>query len=144
MNNDYIQTSVPCTATIASCKPAMPSDYINHLIDSPMIQKQEGINPMRNFNAPPVATSVLAVSGSIPMESIQRDFLTQRVGQICDKHDKVLRKQFFMDAQDRPLSARDLIKAITDGNFTLDEALLAKHDEEELRSYYNNEYGIRW
>ncbi len=99
---------------------------------------------MRNFNAPPVATSVLAVSGSIPMESIQRDFLTQRVGQICDKHDKVLRKQFFMDAQDRPLSARDLIKAITDGNFTLDEALLAKHDEEELRSYYNNEYGIRW
>jgi len=113
-------------------------DYLGN----PVSSNQEGITPMRYADAPQVATSVVALAAPISVEATQRDFLTQRVSQVTNKLDKDLRKQFFMDSEDRPKTAEELIKAIEEGNYTLDQDAIDRVGEDII--HYNNEYGIRW
>src|SRR5258705_3698480 len=99
--------------TIASCKPAMPPGMINYL-NQPVNNNQEGKIPMctKALNS----TSVLAVSAPVSIEGTQRDFYTQRIYSENSKRDVELRKQFNMDVRNNPETAKDLIKAITDGD----------------------------
>lgn len=135
--------------TIASCKPAMPSEakilvnsYLDYLINPPVINNQEGEKPMcYKCNA---MTSVIATSAPVPIEATQRDFATARVNQIREQHFDKLREQFFMDAEKEPKNARDLIKAIKEDAFSLDEKTLNQYDEGVGLGYYQNTFGIRW
>ncbi len=128
--------------TIASTDCKVPSDYIDYINGGcPAKQNQEGINPMRYSDAPQVASSVLAVSGSPSVEATKRDFLTQRIHQTMDRLGQDLRIQFKMDAHDRPQTAKELIKAIEDGDYILDEKTIENAGEDII--HYNNEYGMR-
>jgi len=115
--------------------------FQDHLVSS-VNSNQEGITPMRYNDAPQVANAAVALVGTPSIEATQRDFLTQRVSQVTYKHDQDLRKQFFMDEQDRPKTAEELIKAIEEGNYTLDQEMIDRTGEDII--HYNNEYGIRW
>lgn len=88
--------------------------------------------------------AVLAVSAPVSIEATKRDFFTQRIYSETDKHGEALRKQFNMDAKDKPETAKALIKAITDGDYTLDNELLDKVEESGEIRYYNAFYGIKW
>jgi len=116
--------------------------FQDHLASS-VNSNQEGITPMRCYqDTPQVATSVVALAAPTPVEATMRDFLTGRVYQVSNKLDVDLRKQFYMDEQSRPKTAEELIKAIEDGNYTLDQELIDRVGEDII--HYNNEYGIRW
>jgi hypothetical protein len=83
------------------------------------------------------------VIGNTPVEATQRDYTTERVKAIADKHSKTLHEQFHMDS-DRPRTAAELIAAIKNDQFTLNTELLKTRADEIKRGYYNNEYGINW
>ncbi len=97
---------------------------------------------MRYNDAPQVANAAVALVAPVSVEATQRDFLTQRVTQVTYEHDMDLRKQFFMDAEDRPQTAEELIKAIEEGNYIFDQEMVDKVGEDIV--HYNNEFGIRW
>lgn len=129
--------------TIASSKLAMPSGYELPVWENePMNNNQEGNKPMcmKALNT----TSVLAVSAPASVEATQRDFFSARVYQTQEKLLAGLRKQFNMDAKDKPETAKELIKAITDGAYTLDNETLDRAEESGDIRYYNAFYGIRW
>lgn len=145
------EQTIPCGSvismealnTIASCKTAVPSGCYDS-IATPLINKQEGITPMCYAKAPQTNTAVLAVSAPVSIEGTQRDFFTQRIYAEVEKHGAALRKQFNMDAKDKPETAKALIKAITEGDYTLDDAVLDKAEESGEIRYYNAFFGIRW
>ena len=107
----------------------------------PWPQKQEGNNPMTakvNFNT---AMNVAAPATNI--EATQRDFAVSRINSTKYDLRNALRVQFNMDAHLAPSTAKDLIAAIKNDEFTLDEKALARVGENELK-YYHNMYGIIW
>jgi len=99
-------------------------------------------NKMRFKVSSPVANA--QVINAVPVESTQRDYAIGRIEAIGEKHAKALRPQFFMDAQDQPQTAVALIKAITEGDFILDQNAIDSHAEEIERGYYNSFFGIKW
>lgn len=116
-------------------------------------QKEEGINPMFDISecAPCAPTPMkLRVTGAnaqvinaVPVEATQRDYAIALIKKIGEEHAQVLRKQFHIDG-DRPRTAQQLIDAIKNDQFTLDQGKLAANAEEIQLGYYNNEFGIVW
>lgn len=83
------------------------------------------------------------IIGNTPVEATQRDYAIARVKALADKHNLALRKQFHMDGE-RPQTAVELIAAIKNDTFHLDEFQLKQHANEIKRGYFNNEFGIVW
>lgn len=133
----HSHTIAPCQKT-ESAKTGGKA-YIDWLYsDSPAANQKEGNNPM-NYNS----AAVSMIAQPVNVEATQRDFYTSRINLIRKDHEGTLRTQFHMDAQAEPRSSKELISAITEGNYSLDEKILGRHDDEELK-YYNVFYGIRW
>lgn len=91
-----------------------------------------------NFNT---AMNVAAPATNI--EATQRDFAVSRINNTKYDLRDALRVQFNMEAGRSPRTAKDLIAAIKNDEFTLDEKALARVGEDELK-YYNNMFGIIW
>lgn len=87
-------------------------------------------------------SAVVSVEGTASVEAVQRDFATNRVKMILSDLKARLSEQFNMNAQSPPSTARDLIKAITEGDYVLDENKLDEHADE--LHYYNSFFGIKW
>lgn len=83
------------------------------------------------------------IIGNVPVEATQRDYATQLIGAIAEKHNQALRKQFHMD-NERPKTAEELIAAIKGDAFILDTQMIKLHAAEIKRGYFNNEFGITW
>lgn len=133
--------------TIEPCKPAVPGEksYMEwlqsaHPTPPPAKQNKEVENTMCYPKT--AAISVISTSAAATVEQTQRDFAITRVYGIRNELTVALRDQFKMNAKDRPQTAKDLIKVITDGDFTLDEDMIERAGDDI--NCYNNEYGIRW
>jgi hypothetical protein len=119
----------------------MPVPMPKANVSGPWSQKQEGNNPMTakvNFNT---AMNVAAPATNI--EATQRDFAVSRINSTKYILRDALREQFHMDADQPPRTAKDLIAAIKNDEFILDEKALTRVGENELK-YYHNMYGIIW
>lgn len=119
----------------------MPVPMPKANVSGPWSQKQEGNNPMTakvNFNT---AMNVAAPATNI--EATQRDFAVSRINSTKYVLRDALRVQFHMDAHQPPRTAKDLIAAIKNDEFILDEKALTRVGENELK-YYHNMYGIIW
>ncbi len=131
---------------IASCKPAMPApDYIDCYIDKygqTVKLNQEGSNPMCFPTKAAMNSAAISINTPTSVEATQRDFFSARVRQIQNRLEIGLRKQFYLDAEEAPQTAADLIKRIKDDDFTLDQRKLDNHADE--LHYYNSFFGIRW
>lgn len=122
--------------------------------------QKEGTNPMYDectprallpANMPQTKTGFKAkavmanaqIINAAPVEASQRDYAIELIKKIGEDHAQALRVQFHMDG-DRPKTAVELIAAIKDGNYTLDQVRLADFAGSIEAGFYNNEFGIRW
>lgn len=139
-SEDYTVADTPPTPTKGwRCKSNQKEEGINPMFDNetwpagvPCVKKARILAPMANAQ----------VIGSVPVEATQRDYAIQRIKAIGEKHANALRVQFYMDSEETPKTARDLIAAIKEDAFRLDEKLLAKN--EENLQYFGPFYGIDW
>lgn len=84
-----------------------------------------------------------SITSTTNIEATQRDYLVSRLRNIKRELRRGLENQFHLYAQAAPKSAKALVEAIKNDEFSFDEKLLSRTDEDELR-YYNNLYGIIW
>lgn len=130
--------------TIAPCQKTACTGY--KYVDQ--CAKQEGEKPMC-YNSKPAfpstASSVQIVAAEQPsIEMTQRDFFSERIKQEVRRieHD-LLRPQFFMDAEKEPLNAVEMIKKITDGDYSLNDKEV-QNIKDNPDCYYGYTYGIHW
>lgn len=131
--------------TIASCKPAMPIGYIEHLMCPPVVEpvKNKKVkNPMKAPHYINNATTI-AAAAEVNVEATQRDFMAKRIRDIRAGLGEGLRKQFNMDSREVPRTPQELIDAIKNGKFSLDEKIMARADKDAFY-WHGPFYGIIW
>jgi hypothetical protein len=135
----YMQENCNHTHTIAPCKPAAtPSDYINYLTGEIKKEKEQTMYPSKA----PHAIAVAAMQTGPSIEQTQRQFINDKLYTISYGLESKLEDQFHLNAQNAPRTAVDLIKAITEGNYSLDQKKLDRNADE--LHYHNSFYGIIW
>lgn len=124
----------PWTISLGDCKPApTPLDPYNNLSDFIQVvspkQQEQGNNPMyankttASYNAP-FAVAGATIINAKSDETGQREYLLEELTQATCWHDPMnakLRKMFNMDARTVPLSSAELIDAIKNGKYKVDQ-----------------------
>lgn len=105
------------------------------------VEKEEGNNPMYANN-----TTIASVQAAPAPEAIQRKYLSDRAYDIKRGHLEALRQEFnYYNSNDKPTTYKELIDAIKNDKFTLDEKLTKRVDraaaEDEDDEYFDDYFG---